>query len=100
MVKITPKRLKELQRVEKILRALEGAGVDNWEGYEIAMEDIEKEDERFRLIEETAESIFEAAAEDADINPAGPGTGVGFGSMAEDSVHEILENFIKSYNKI
>ena len=32
------KRYKELLKAEKKLEALEAAGVDNWDGYEIAME--------------------------------------------------------------
>lgn len=41
---ITDKRLAELLACEKQLHALEAAGVDNWEGYEIAMQE-EDEDE-------------------------------------------------------
>lgn len=30
----------ELQEASRMLAALEAAGVDNWEGYEIAMENV------------------------------------------------------------
>jgi len=39
-VTISKERLKELEDKEQVLNALEGAGVDNWEGYDIAMESI------------------------------------------------------------
>ena len=46
-VTITKKRFNELLKSEKFLGALYAAGVDNWDGYEYAleMEDDEEEDE-------------------------------------------------------
>jgi len=38
MVEITKERLEELLEMEDILRCLQAAGVDNWEGYDYAME--------------------------------------------------------------
>ena len=38
---ITCREYESLVNDSKILQALENAGVDNWEGYEFAMEDIE-----------------------------------------------------------
>jgi hypothetical protein len=38
---VLEKELESLRRDAKILRALEAAGVDNWEGYEAAMENVE-----------------------------------------------------------
>lgn len=40
-ITISEAKLKQLEEDQKTLRALEGAGVDNWEGYEMAMEEIE-----------------------------------------------------------
>ena len=36
MIEISEKRYKELLQAEKELQALEDAGVDSWDGYEIA----------------------------------------------------------------
>ena len=36
-------RIQELLKKEKILNALESYGVDNWEGYEMAMDSVEEE---------------------------------------------------------
>lgn len=36
-------RIQELLKEEKILNALRDYGVDNWEGYEIAMDSVEEE---------------------------------------------------------
>jgi hypothetical protein len=45
MVTIPRKEYQQLKADSKKLAALEAAGVDNWEGYEFAMELIEEEDE-------------------------------------------------------
>ena len=100
MERVSYDRLKELNRAEKILRALEGAGVDNWEGYEIAMEDIEKEDEKASLIDNTVQEILEEAAQHIDSDVAGPGTGHGFFDEVQRPLTETLELFIENYNKI
>lgn len=41
-MEISIERYKELLENEKFLRALEGAGVDNWDGYDIAIEYMEE----------------------------------------------------------
>ena len=41
MVEITEERYDELVRADNILGALYAAGVDNWEGFEIALESLE-----------------------------------------------------------
>jgi len=38
-VKIEPKRLKELERAEAKLNALEAGGVDNWDNYDDSLEE-------------------------------------------------------------
>jgi len=43
-ITITKEEYEELHRRERKLIALENAGVDNWEGYEIAMEEYRMEE--------------------------------------------------------
>jgi len=43
MITITKKRYEQLFEAEKELRALHCAGVDNWEGYDDAMESLEED---------------------------------------------------------
>ncbi len=45
MIEITYEEYKRLLEAERMLNALEGAGVDNWEGYDYAMEMLEQEDD-------------------------------------------------------
>lgn len=41
VITITLKEYNQLLEDSKILRALEGAGVDNWDGYDYAMESLD-----------------------------------------------------------
>jgi len=41
MTRISKDRLVELEEKEKLLSALQGAGVDNWDGYEDALDALE-----------------------------------------------------------
>lgn len=43
-MEIDQARYDELIKAEKKLRALEGHGVDNWEWYDDAMEELENDD--------------------------------------------------------
>ena len=43
-VTITKEEYDSLFASEKMLLALEGAGVDNWDGYDFAMESLEEDD--------------------------------------------------------
>ena len=43
-IEISKSRYEELLNAETFLECLEGAGVDNWSGYEIAQEMFEQED--------------------------------------------------------
>jgi len=44
-ITISKKEYKSLQKDARLLRALQAAGVDNWEGYDYAMECLSAEDE-------------------------------------------------------
>jgi len=41
MINITKERYEQLLRAERELQALEEAGVDDWDGYEIAMTEFQ-----------------------------------------------------------
>lgn len=42
-IEIDREEYEELLAIQKFMRALEAAGVDNWEGYEIAQDMMENE---------------------------------------------------------
>ena len=85
MTEITKEQLHRLA----ILDALEAAGVDNWEGYDFALEDIRKEQKRRETFESIVYDILEAASEYIE-EPAGRGCGYGFGDKAYEKGIEIL----------
>ena len=43
VVEISPERYQELLDAERLLNALEAAGVDNWEGYDAAVESLDED---------------------------------------------------------
>lgn len=95
-VKISAKRLKELEEAEETLRALEAGGVDNWEFYEeslselIAQRDYEEalEAEMDEYLIELSETIGAPAGRDAGY------------SLCGDEPYEILKRFIKHAEKL
>lgn len=52
-MQISLKRYDELVESEAILHALQAAGVDNWEGYSEAMEELEK---KYKVTEVSTET--------------------------------------------
>ena len=93
MENLTESRVKELLEKEEILNALEGGGVDNWDGYDFALESFRKRKEveelRFAQCSSLLEEIEEALCEGIE-EPAGTGCGFGFLDSARQDALEIL----------
>jgi hypothetical protein len=87
---ITAERIKELERAEAKLNALEAGGVDNWEGYDFAMEAIRAEDEYEEFLESVAGEIMDAIGECIE-EPAGQGCGYGIRESGYQRTAEILK---------
>jgi hypothetical protein len=91
---ITKERIKELEAAELKLLALEGGGVDNWEGYDFALEeyykDIEEEEKIDALFEEIETAFFEGAYE-----PSERGAGIAPGDDARDNAKDIFMKYIR-----
>ena len=80
---------KELQDAYATLQALEHAGVDNWEGYGIAMDEIHKRQAKESKLLEILERIEEVLAQGV-YEPSERGAGYGF----EDTAHATAELII------
>lgn len=96
-VKISEKRLKELERAAAKLRALEAGGVDNWEWYGESLKEWFKENELEELVESYADSILELCSSEGDVEyPAGRecGHNILLGG-AEGGVIALLHKFAK-----
>lgn len=93
-VKISKARLEELLDQAARLEALEDYGVDNWHGYDDALEGYRKEQE----VKEFREDLMNDLLAELSIGmyePAGPGAGHAFGIDA----HEMLAKFVSDWNK-
>lgn len=92
MPNLTAERLAELEKAEAVLNALQAAGVDNWDGYDFATEEIRKEEEREEFYDTVAEEIADAI--DVHIEePAGQGCGYGLRVGAYDGIIAVLKKY-------
>lgn len=89
-MEISKKRLKELERAEDKLNALEAGGVDNWENYDDSLEEYwaknEVEEKREALIDDLEVVFGECAYE-----PSERGAGIAFTDNARENAMEVLE---------
>ena len=73
---ISEARMKELLRAEAKLSALEAGGVDNWSGYDHALSDLRREQDREEQVDNVIDDIIENSYDFFEINePAGSGCG-------------------------
>ena len=86
---ILKSRLKELEQLETKMRALESAGVDHWDGYRIAMEQIEAQEKIDNTINEAVEKALEILQESA-FEPSERGAGFAATKEAQEEAFEIL----------
>tara|TARA_R110000737_G_scaffold350568_2_gene389950 strand:- start:300 stop:593 length:294 start_codon:yes stop_codon:yes gene_type:complete len=93
-MEISKSRLKELQLIEEKMNALECAGVDNWEGYGIALEKIEEKQERYSKISKVVEEAMEVIQESA-FEPSERGAGWASTEEAEQDATDLLINVLE-----
>lgn len=95
-MEISQKRLKELERAESKLLALEAGGVDNWENYGDSLEEWSKKVEKEDKLEELLADIEVTLAQGVD-EPAGRGAGYGFKESVQLEALEILKEYFKEF---
>ena len=96
-VKITKRYLKNLERAQAKLQALEAGGVDNWEWYGESLKEFHKEEQTEELIENYVDSILTICSEEGDVEyPAGReyGHNILLGD-AEEAVISLLRKFLQ-----
>ena len=102
-VKITAKRLKELERAESKLNALESGGVDNWEWYSESLKDWFKENRLEELLEEVVENIHDIMVDGVDYDfPAGRDAGISLtlNESGEEMIKKIFKKLAEEYAEI
>lgn len=81
---ILEKRLRELERAEAKLQALEAGGVDNWEWYDESLKEFREEVELLEEVDNLMEEVFQIVGEGAyEPSERGAGFALDEGSMAE-----------------
>lgn len=94
-MEISTDRLKELEKAEAKLQALEAGGVDNWPNYSDALADYRKREELNELIEVALEQIEEAYTDSKYLVYAVKNHTVSFTEEANNAVLNILRNLVK-----
>lgn len=97
MITISEERLKELEMCERELRALNNAGIDNWEFYDIALEEIRKEEELDKKFEDLSNEILEMLC-DGIQEMSERGAGYGFADGAGVRLEKMLKEKVKELN--
>lgn len=93
MAKLTEKRIEELLKAERLLDALKAGGVDNWDGYSFATEEIRKEDALADEISEMMDEVYECLATGA-YEPSERGAGFTFDCDSMIKGERIIQAFI------
>jgi len=89
MKQISSQRLKELERTEKKLQALEAGGVDNWENYDDSLEAYHAEHE----LEEQMEGLLDDLScifGECAYEPSERGGGIAFRGEAYEQALKLL----------
>lgn len=96
---ISKQRIKELERAEAKLNALEAGGVDNWDCYDEALSEYNAENE----LEERREDLILVLAEvfgECAYEPSERGAGISFNDDTNDLCAAILEKFGVNFNAL
>lgn len=91
---ISKERLKQLEKAEAKLTALENGGVDNWSFYGEAMEEYNKQEEIEEKIDALMEEIEDAML-DGMYEPSERGAGFAATEEAIEKTKEIILKFVK-----
>lgn len=96
---LSPEKLAQMQRRLAKLDALEAGGVDNWEGYDFALEDWRKEEELAELIDNAVADLDDILV-DAEVDqPAGPGCGFSV-VLPEAATRQMFERLVEDVRKL
>ena len=94
-MEITKERLQQLEQAESKLNALEIGGVDNWEWYGEAMEELEKANQAEQDITDLFDDIETVLCGGA-YEVSERGAGVAFNEDVVDEAKELLKTYLKS----
>ena len=102
MVEISVERLKELEEAEEKLNALEIGGVDNWDGYDFALEEIRKQKAEQKRLKGCLDKIVDEILDiisDGFNEPAGRGCGFGLTDEAQRKINDFIKTLPIDFDK-
>lgn len=102
-VKISKKRLEQLEKAASKLQALENGGVDNWEWYGEALKEWNKENQLEEIIQDFIENAAQILAECNEVDyPAGreAGPSVNLTLEGEEGLRSMFDIFLKEYKEL
>lgn len=102
-VKISEKRLKELERAAAKLQALENGGVDNWEWYSESLKDWYKENRLEEILDEVIENVHDMMVDGVDYDfPAGRDAGISLtlNDTGEKLIRKVFLKLAQEYAEI
>lgn len=102
-IKISAKRLKELERAQAKLQALESGGVHDWEWFEESLKEWNKENRLEEILEEVVENIHDIMVDGVDYDfPAGRDAGISLtlNQSGEEGIKNIFMQLVKEYNDL
>ena len=88
---------KQTERKLAKLAALEAGGVDNWEGYDFALEEYRATIEKEETAEDFVQSLLEMLCTEID-EPAGRGCGYGFSERGQTAAVNLVMQRVKEWN--
>lgn len=90
---ITQKRLKELERLEAKMQALEAGGLENWEWYGESLEGWHAEND----LDESVDALFDdiqATLQEGTYEPSIRGAGFCFDDSVQEQAVELIKDWI------
>ena len=98
-LKISARRLKELERMGAKLNALESGGVDNWDYYDDALKDYHLENKKDELIEKLIYELADGFGQCA-YEPSERGAGIAFSEDVAVCIVKILESNAVTFSNL
>lgn len=93
MISISQTELDELRDAKAQLQALENAGVDNWEGYDIALDEYHAKKEKIDKVYDTLDEIMDVLAPSV-YEPSERGAGFAFRDEAIEQARNIIRKLV------
>ena len=96
---ITGKRIRELEKAERKLLALEAGGVDSWEGYSESLAEYIAEN---AIEEEIDNAIYdlEVVFGEHAFEPSERGAGIAFNDNLYENAHKIIHGLLNKIGQI